>query len=256
MPNIDQVFKPMEKDLSVQQRPTYEFDFVCKPDPAPTVEVNAESLAAISLDVDDVLRPALRRFAERNPATTATVYLYGTQSVNFREPGWSEFLVVAGSEKVLTAVHAAFGAHREVKSRFSDYVCPRDGQARFHIEDGQLWQVLDAASWELIVEDGTDDSEAPRTREATTDEPEKLPQEDSDDEWGDDEAAEPVANTTLLRQGRLRAARSDASVGTIRQTIEEVFGLPAGSVALCGPDRRPLRADATIATLRRRWEDV
>ena len=239
----------------MQQRPTHEFDFVCKPDPAPTVEVHAESLAAINLDVDDVLRPALRRFAERNPTSTATVYLYGTQSVNFHELGWSEFLVVAGSEEVLKAVHAAFSAHRVVKSRFSDYVRPRDGQARFHIQDGQLWQVLDAASWERILEEDANGSKAPLPRKAITDEPEENPLENSDDEWGDDEVAAPVANTTALRHGRLRAARSDASVGTIRQTIEEVFGLPAGSVALCGPDRRPLRADATIATLRRRWED-
>ncbi|WP_213779534.1 hypothetical protein [Caballeronia sp. dw_276] len=54
--------------------------------------------------------------------------------------------------------------------------------------------------------------------------------------------------------GRFRAARADASVGSIRRRIERVFGLPDGSVALCGPDGKALRADARIATLRRRWD--
>lgn len=235
----------------MQQRSTYEFDFVCKPDPAPTVEVQADSLTATGLDIDDVLRPALRRFAGRNPTLKATVYLYGAHSFNFYEPGWSEFLVVAGSKKVLTAVHAAFDVHREVKSRFGDYVRPRDGQARFHIEDGQLWQILDAASWEKIEQE-SDGSEALLPLESPiVDDLEDDLLVNSDDKQGE----KFVESTVMVRQGRLRAARSDASVGTIRQTIEDVFGLPAGSVVLCGPDRRPLRADATIATLRRRWSD-
>ncbi|CAB3690756.1 hypothetical protein [Paraburkholderia rhynchosiae] len=54
--------------------------------------------------------------------------------------------------------------------------------------------------------------------------------------------------------GRFRAARADARVGSIKRRIERVFGLPEGSVALCGPDGKALRTDARIATLRRRWE--
>ena len=55
------------------------------------------------------------------------------------------------------------------------------------------------------------------------------------------------------KKGRLRAARGDARVGSIRNTIESLFGLPEGSVALVGPDGRALRADAFIRTLRTRW---
>jgi hypothetical protein len=66
------------------------------------------------------------------------------------------------------------------------------------------------------------------------------------------QARPPQARTQ--KAGRLRAARADAHVGSIRRRIERVFGLPEGSVALCGPDGKVLRADAKIATLRRRWE--
>ena len=53
---------------------------------------------------------------------------------------------------------------------------------------------------------------------------------------------------------RYRIARADASVAGIKANIEKVFGLPAGSVSLCGPNNKPLRADAKIATLRKRWK--
>ena len=52
---------------------------------------------------------------------------------------------------------------------------------------------------------------------------------------------------------RFRVVRADASVGSICKKIEEVFGVPEGAVKLCDPDGRPLRKDAKIATLRRRW---
>ena len=49
-------------------------------------------------------------------------------------------------------------------------------------------------------------------------------------------------------------ARNDASVGTIKCKIEEIFGLPEGSVVICTPEQKAFRADALISTVRRRWE--
>lgn len=232
------------------ERKTHEIDFLRKPDPAPSVEVDVDSLEAAGLDIDDVIRPALRRFAEKHPQLRATIYLYTSPSVNFGDDTWSAFLGVSGDEKVLHAVRDAFSACSGVRSRFSDYIPLRSAYARFHIENGGLWQMIDDANWGLVTDkahrySGTleqDDSEA------------LLEEEELLDEDCDSEVSESSGDTALPRRGRLRAARSDASVGTIRETIEQIFGLPPGSVALCGPDKRPLRADATIATLRRRWE--
>lgn len=56
------------------------------------------------------------------------------------------------------------------------------------------------------------------------------------------------------KPARHRAARADASVGTIKRKIEKTFGLPRGSISLLGPDGRSLRANALISTLRRRWK--
>jgi hypothetical protein len=76
-------------------------------------------------------------------------------------------------------------------------------------------------------------------------------------EWGSDGDVAAVPEAPAVRRGlpaRFRAARSDVSVGSISRSIETAFGLPADSVALRGPDKRVLRVDATIRTLRKRWE--
>lgn len=60
---------------------------------------------------------------------------------------------------------------------------------------------------------------------------------------GDDEDStyddEPGSSGSV--PSRYQAARADASIDTIRRTIEAVFGLPAASVALRGPDKKNLR---------------
>lgn len=56
------------------------------------------------------------------------------------------------------------------------------------------------------------------------------------------------------KPARYRAARSNARVADVRQSIEQVFCLPEGSVALCEKDGRALRGDAFIKTLRNRWQ--
>ncbi len=53
---------------------------------------------------------------------------------------------------------------------------------------------------------------------------------------------------------RFRAARSDASVGTIQRRIERDYQLPAGSVHLVDPKGKSKRADAKIKRLLREYE--
>ncbi|MOA42066.1 hypothetical protein D3C78_1640890 [compost metagenome] len=94
------------------------------------------------------------------------------------------------------------------------------------------------------------------------DDPQSIEEDEEDEDWevedadaADEQDADPAVVTAERKAARYRAARSDAKVSSIRAAIEEVFGLPEGSVALCGPDRRALRGDARIRTLRKRWEE-
>lgn len=116
------------------------------------------------------------------------------------------------------------------------------GQLQFHIETGSAWQAEDALTWF--------GSEPPVAEELEEDNDEVLGEYE---EWEEDDDEDDEGPTAVAL--RYRAARSDANVGSIKDAIEEVFGLPEGSVALCGPDGKALRADARIGTLRRCWED-
>lgn len=246
------------------KRPISELHFVKGRDPKPTVEVQAESLDKQSLILGQIASSVLSRFAAKNPSCKATIYVYGTVSVNFYEQGWSEFLIVAGDEKVLKVLGSAYSSLAGVKSRYSDYIVPSQGIPAFHLEDGLLWEPEDAATWYAMSPEDESDRKAESTKLAEINEE----SENDDNAWGDVvgeaelEADEYEQNGTQQfgrapeEAARYRAARSDARVASIRQTIEQVFGLPEGSVALCGPDGRALRGDAFIRTLRRRWDDA
>lgn len=244
-------------------RSTIELHFVSSRDPLPTVEVQAKSLEDQGLVLSQVVSSSLTHFAANNPTCKATIYVYGTMSVNFHEMDWSEFLIVAGDKKVLKVLESAFSKLPKVKSRYSDYITTSEGIRAFHVEDGLLWRCEDAVTWCSDSPADAEKGQEPVKKSLVSDEV----IEDDEAEWGcvissvepessevdcDDEL--PVARTRE-QATRYRVARADAKVASIRQRIEQVFGLPEGSVALCGPDGRALRGDAFIRTLRRRWQE-
>ena len=137
-----------------------------------------------------------------------------------------------------------------------------------HLEDGVIWIPSDALTWESAQAlapareepvDGEDESAG--------DQEDQVIEIEDDFDWmggaveGEDQSSsEPMATPNAPpkpRQAvplRVRAARSDATIGGLARSIERMLDLPEGSVLLCGPDRRALRRDATVGTLRRRWE--
>lgn len=233
-----------------------ELSFVNSRSPLPTVEVDSNSMEEAGFSIYRTVMEVLTRLAEQNASLRATIYMNGSLSVNFGEHTWSEFLLVAGPEKVLLALGAGFGRLPAVRSRFSDYVMPSTASRTFHVEDGLVWEKEDSCTWY-----SNGQSLASLTAE-DEDDPESTDEEEDDEIWDAEETdgldeqdgGQAVANVEQ-RAARYRAARSDAKVSSIRAAIEQVFGLPEGSVALCGPDRRPLRGNARIKTLRSRWED-
>jgi hypothetical protein len=57
----------------------------------------------------------------------------------------------------------------------------------------------------------------------------------------------------IATPSRYYRAKSTASVATIKQRIENIFGLPEGSIRICKPDGTAFRADAAIKTVRKNW---
>lgn len=237
-----------------------ELHFRARSDAERTVEISSDDLDNANLDLSELLEAALARLARANPGMVATLYLYSTPSANFHELGYSDFVVISGPLEVLRCVQDALAGHPGIRTRGGESV-PRDGVNPFlHVEDGRCWQAEDGETWyaqDLVAQPassldrGSAGDLGPSNSLAA-----QAKADDPTDDWENDDALQPasVAAPTAERRGRLRSARADAPVATIRQTIESVFGLPPGSVKLCGPDGRPLRGDATIATLRRRWE--
>jgi hypothetical protein len=111
----------------------------------------------------------------------------------------------------------------------------------------------DALTWSTVESQAEYDGHSPRTvDEDDGNMVDTVIGETEEELPGDDELD--LKGFRIESPARYRAARADASIASIKRQIESVFGLPEGSVALCGPDGRPLRSDARIATLRRRWE--
>jgi hypothetical protein len=239
-----------------------ELSFVNKGSPLPTVEVDSHSVENAGFSIYRTVMQVLTQLAEQDASLRATLYMYASASVNFREQSWSEFLLVAGPNKVLLALGAGFERLPAVKSRFSDYVSSSIALRTFHVEDGLVWEQEDACTWYSNGQSLADLTEEADEADEADDDPELIEGDEEDEDWDveepdaeDEQGADQAVATAERRAARYRAARSDAKVSSIRAAIEEVFGLPEGSVALCGPDRRALRGDARIRTLRKRWEE-
>ncbi len=213
--------------------------------PLPTVEVDIGSIPDSGVDFDDLLCNALTLYAAKNVTTTATIFLYYTISNNFRVPTDSVFIGLAGPKKCLQHILTTMEKIPGVRARFSDYISPHTVKPRIHIQAGKMYRPEDALNWYTAGDEG--DTKDGSIQETTVESNVKSHQLQENENTDRANSREPIPT-------RYRRARADASIGSIRKTIEEVFGLPEGSVALCGPDGKPLRTTAKISTLKKRWE--
>lgn len=221
------------------KRPEYELQFVKPRDPIPTVEIDLDSIPESLFGYSALVASALTTVADKSIKLRVTIYVYQGVSVNFGQQTWSAFFGVAGEKKVLDLLLNAFQAANVVNVRFSNHIESSTAMKEFHVQDGHVWRPLEAGTWYTESSDDTISTE-------------DVGMETDTLESSASEAKGYASRTTV--PSRYRIARADATVGTIRNKIEEVFGLPEGAVALCGPGGKALRADATIATLRKRWE--
>lgn len=220
------------------ERSESELQIVMPRNHLPTVEIDIDSIPECLDGYSDLVTMALSSFAEKSINLTATIYVYQGMSTNFHQQTWSAFFGVSGDKKILDVLLNAFQSAKVGKVRLSDHINPSTATRDFHVQDGYVWRPLEAGTW------------------YTESQNENNFKEDSVLET-DDLKLDAETNGEGCRISsptRFRAARADASVGSIRKRIEEVFGLPGGSVKLCGPDGTAIRGDAKIATLRRRWE--
>lgn len=219
-------------------RPYSELSFQERPETLQCVEIDTGSIP--ETDRIQTIRSVLAQFARANPAACATVYSCSAVSFSFREISNAEFIGVVGAPQFLQALHTNLEALPDARVCYSNLVDTRDTKVDGHIQDGQLWLPDDAVNWYAF--------ETTWSGEAW---PDPAAEVDEDEDEAEQDESEQKAPTRT--RARYRAARADASIGSIRHQIETLFGLPEGSVSLCGPEGNALRADARIKTLRRRW---
>lgn len=246
-----------KRGLQLQKRNASELSFRNSSNQLPTVEVNLDSIPS-GQNFSSNLVEALRSCTKADPSLRCTVYVYVGPSVNFLQPTSSAFIAPVGGQTTLESIRHYFSKVDGVQVRFSDYISTDQGMRQAHVEDGRIWQPYEAGVWysnDLTVEGSEPEEELDDQLidfdEIDFDEDDEFYGNASDSDDSDNERDDREAT---VKARRFRAARSDASVGSITRQIERVFGLPEGSVALCGPDRKALRRDARIATLRRRWD--
>ncbi|MDR5785310.1 hypothetical protein P9281_01900 [Caballeronia sp. LP003] len=222
-------------------RSSSQLNFVVAPSHAATLEIASGSLS----DADRIMtmRSVLSRYAAFDANARASMYLQRVVSVGFGELTLADQIFVAdvAAAPGLLAVLLESFESCDACVRFAGELATDGAQCAIHLEDAHVWMNEDDDRW--YASNLIDSDEA-------------WPASASDDidEIGAVCEVMPEQATGRARSpSRYRAARGDASVGSIRRRIEAVFGLPEGSVDLCGPDGRALRADARIATLRRRW---
>lgn len=197
--------------------------------PLATVEVDVDSLEAQGKTFPDVIYDSLVEYAENDcDDAVFSVYTYFTQSVTFHEPTNSFFVGVVGQKEFLNSLLRSFKSIPRVRARFSDSIDPNQSILEYHVENGYVWRGYEPGTWWREDEEEV---------EIETEE----------------EDFEEVASSSAIAT-RYRAARNDASIRSIKKTIEQVFGLPEGSVALLNPDGRKIRSNASVGTLRRNWD--
>lgn len=221
-----------------------------------TFEIDEHEMTAAACGYEELMESVLVPLAAANLGLRASVYGHCGAGVNFRRADCANFFSVAGDRRVFDALFALFRGIEGLSVLSCNHVHPMPGSPQYHLEDGMYWRQEDAGVW-YAVEHGSKGSGERLAGEGQETLPRNEPGREDDSPDG---RVGPGANTTAANSSyteeplRFQAARSDASIGSIARSIEAVFGLPDGSVALRGPDRKVLRPDATIRTLRRRWK--
>ncbi len=133
------------------------------------VHSNETPICSIEIDVDslsqeekyqyggweDVIKKITAQWVEAHDFSgTGTIWAFGEPSANFHHQSFSMFYAVSGMPKkfkdFLASEIMILGKHVRPHS---DYVTPNLAEgwdARCHIEDGKVWEELDASLWQEV----------------------------------------------------------------------------------------------------------
>ncbi|GAB6163514.1 hypothetical protein JCM12298_26740 [Desulfothermus naphthae] len=181
----------------------------------PTIEVDLNTIPQKFFGYGDIVCDALKKFACHNKDITATVYVYHGQSVNFHELSNSAFFAVVGSQQneILDILLKCFKS-LSIKVMRSNYINPLKGLPEFHVENGFVWQPIDAIEW--------------YTKDVILDEPELVRYRGARDDAMVGTIIQKIEKLFKLPEGSIRICkpdgsffRKDAKIATVRRHWQE-----------------------------------
>ena len=228
------------------KKPAAELHFIHSRNSLPSVEINMDSIPHGFCGIGNFVVHALLPMVTESPAMVASLYVFREESCNFGRPGVSVFIGVGRNRAILNTLLEAFRSIEGIDAGLGEYINPSRAECAFHIQEGYVWRPLDAETWYFEMPESLQNIVPPMTADTNESDERKDPVEEI--------RTHPPAFSRSPHPVYVQAARWNARVGSMRQTIEKMFGLPQGSVALLGPDGNPLQESTKMETLRKQWE--
>lgn len=124
-----------------------ELKFVGAEEMLATIEVDTNDDYDVAVACEDAIATALPLISR---ASRATVYVFEGPSINFGRQTNSIWFAIAGTERVLTHLHAVLNGVAGADVRFGEYIPARRCVPRMHLENGTVWRpAVDSDEWEV-----------------------------------------------------------------------------------------------------------
>lgn len=201
---------------------------------------------------ESALALALHDLAEAHSAAELAIFTWSGDSVDFGHQGFSVWLTLSGSPPLVKAARDKLVEMIEPRYRRADVVNPHASwQARIRICDGQVWVPEDAASWATLANAPADASVIESEIKEAPTQPKWF--DDVEDELPTDEAKPP---RKARRAGLRQSFQYNVRLSYYQRKLEELGGMPEGSIRFLTPDGELANPSMHVGTLRRRWEDA
>lgn len=212
-------------------------------------------------DWESNLAMALRDVAESHENGELAVFTWSDQSFDFGHPGFSVWVAFSGSPPMVKAARDILVEMIESRYRRSDAVNPHAfWQPRIRVADGHVWVPEDAANWVALETEGLAEGEAssPAEIEAEAEaEADRNVGAESDSILDDfeDPPEDSKSPKKARRAGLRQSFQYNVRLSYYQRKIEQLGGMPEGSVRFVTPDGELANPNMHVGTLRRRWED-
>lgn len=197
--------------------------------------------------------------AEAHISCELGIFVVQGGSNNFRGLGHSAWVAISGSPPIAKAATAVFlkliGSRFRRKVTFVPPLLERDLEARIRLADGSAWRPLNESDWISIADPAKmEQLFLERLKAKHQEEAGLLAKLDSVDQSAPEKLGpkEPSQKKVGIRQH----FRSTVALSHYQEKIEQLSGMPPGSVRFVHPDGTLANPSMHVGTLRKKWDNT